>query len=224
MGDENNPELLAKILKILVNRYSNIINEKEQKTVGEIKAMITKNDLTIQSIVQSFAGEGYSYPENYAKAAEKCFNFVRDEITTFEPDIGISYWLTPKEIVSEKVADDEDKAIFLCSLLYSLGDENAEVVIAEMENGLPHAFVVTTLTTTMQANTDQTESKPAQKDEAKLQNNFCILDPCQEADFKKFCGQKHEVLDFYTYKKSKIKKFLYRFNSSKYEQYSDKDE
>jgi hypothetical protein len=224
MGDESNPELLAKILKILVNRYSNLINEKEQKTVGEIKAMVTKNDLTIQSIVQSFSGENYLYPVNYSKAAEKCFNFVRDEITTFEPDIGISYWLTPKEIVSEKVADDEDKAIFLCSLLYSLGDENAEVVIAELENGLPHAFVVTILPTTMKTNENQIRKNPDQKEENQSQGTFCILDPCQEVNFNKFCGQKHEVLDFYTYKKSKIKKFLYRFNNSKYEQYSDKDE
>lgn len=242
MGDEKNPELLAKILRILLSRYSAIINEKEQKTVGEIKAMVSKDDLTIQSVAQSFSGEKYSFPENYNSVAEKCFKFVRDEITTFEPDLGISYWLLPKDIVAEKVADDEDKAILLCSLLYCLGDINAEVVIAELENGLPHAFVATEFFPGQAAAQfgaaglsqippkSTPENSPMAGDEntsistPQVQGKFCILDPCQQAEFGQYCGQKQDVLAMYAYKESKIKKFLYRFNNSKYEQYTEKNE
>ncbi|MEM4257391.1 MAG: hypothetical protein QXD98_03460 [Candidatus Diapherotrites archaeon] len=186
----------AKLMKLIIQKYADHINEKERKTVGEIKAMINKDDLTIQSIATQFISESYSFPVNYPEACKKVFEFVRDKIDDFELDIGISYWLSPKDIVSVRFADDEDKAIFLCSLLYCLGDQNAEVVIVELDSSLPHAFVATT-----------------------INEDFIILDPSQKTDFNEFLGKKPEVLEKYSYKNQKIKKFLYKFNNSNYEQF-----
>lgn len=186
----------ARLMRLIIQRYAEHINEKEKKTVGEIKAMINKDDLTISSLASQFMGDNYLFSENYSVACKKAFEFVRDNIEDFELDIGISYWLSPKEIISEKIADDEDKAIFLCSLLYCLGDQSAEVVIVELESSLPHAFVATT-----------------------VNGEFVILDPSQKVDFGSFVGLKEEVLAKYSYKGQKIRKFLFKFNKSNYEQF-----
>lgn len=190
-------EIMLKLCKAILSRYSGLINEREKKTVGEIKALVNKDDLTIQSLAQAFMGENYGFGHNYAEAAEKAFNYVRDEITSLEDiDLGVSFWFTPTEMAIEKIGDDEDKAILLCSLLYALGDENAECIIAELENGTPHAFVVT-----------------------EYNGKFLLLDPCQGKPFNEFMGQKSEVIKNYSYNGSPIRKFMYRFNNSKYEQF-----
>lgn len=186
-----------KFYRALISRYSDLINEKEQKTVGEIKALVNKDDLTIQSLAQGLMQQGYKFENHYFQSAEKAYNYAKDEIAFVDSDLGLSYWLLPKEIISEKIGDDEDIAVFLCSLLFALGDDDAECVIAELEDAKTHAFVITN-----------------------FHSKFLLLDPVQKKPFREFYGQKKDVLEKYSFKGSRIKRFLYRFNRSKYEQYS----
>lgn len=78
----------------------------------------------------------------------------------------------------------------------STRDEKAEVIIAELDNLRTHSFVIT-----------------------ELNGEFLLLDPTQEMEFEKYRGTKIEVIKNYEYQKQKIKRFLYRFNSTKYEQF-----
>ena len=191
---------LKTLYRILLRKHAEQINRLEEKTVGEIKSIISKDDLTINSIIQKIKPENYSFENHYFQASEKAFNYVKDNIKYVKSDIPISFWLSPKEIVSEQIGDDEDQATFLCSLLYTLGDENAEVAVAEMENNTPHAFVIT-----------------------EWDNKFLLLDPSQKTNFRAFFGDKKEVLEKYLFDGSHIKRFLYRFNHSKYEQFNLED-
>ena len=191
-------EGISKLYRTLLERYSELINENERKTVGEIKALITKDDLTIQSLTDSFKIDNYKFQNHYFQAGEKAYKYVINEIDYVETDLNISFWLSPKEIVEQGIGDDEDQAVFLCSLLYSLGDEKAQVVIAELENATPHAFVIT-----------------------EFNNKFLLLDPTQKKPFREYFGQKNGILDTYAFNGSKIKKFLYKFNHNNYEQFQD---
>ena len=185
-----------KLYRLLLEKYSELINEREKRTIGEIKSLVNSDDLTVQSVLGDLVEEGYSFERDYPKAAEKAFAFAREEIEFVEPDIPLNYWLSPKELLTEKVGDDEDLALFLCSVLLGLGDENAEVVIAELDDLSTHAFVIT-----------------------ELEGRFYILDPSQNHYFDEFSGRKEEVLLKYSFRGSKIRKFLYRFNSKNYEQF-----
>ena len=189
---------VSKLYRTLLERYSELINENERKTVGEIKSLITKDDLTIQSLTSSFKIDNYKFQNHYFQAAEKAYDYMVNEIDYVEADLNISFWLTPKEIVEQRIGDDEDQAVFLCSLLYSLGDEKAQVVIAELENNTPHAFVIT-----------------------EFNHKFLLLDPTQRMPFREYFGEKKDVLDAYAVDGSKIKKFLYKFNHTNYEQFQD---
>ena len=87
-------------------------------------------------------------------------------------------------------------AVFLCSLLFALGDTNAAVIIAELNSLKTHAFVAT-----------------------EFQQKFMVLDPSQKHEFPKFSGTKEEALQKYSFNGAKIKRFLYKFNNSTYEQF-----
>ena len=196
----NQSEKELKLSKYLLNKYSDIINEREQRTIGEIKTLVDGNDLTIQSIVEEFKESAYDFDRDYKKILKKVFGFIKDELEFVEINLGINYWLSAKDIMEIKIVDDEDMAVFTCACMRALGDNKAEVIIAELENLKMHAFVAT-----------------------EIDNKFIIFDATQKHEFEKFFGEKTEVLRKYNFNGQKIKRFLYRFNSDKYEQFLEEE-
>ncbi|MCX8158458.1 MAG: hypothetical protein N3D73_02210 [Candidatus Diapherotrites archaeon] len=195
---EKEKELKLKFYKFLLRKYSKVINEVEVKTVGELKSLINDDDFTVQSIVQQYKPSDYSFPEKYLDTLSKIYSFIVENVDylPLDEDLKINFWMSPKEILSERISDDEDLAILLCSFAYSLGDHKAEVVVAELENLKTHAFVMTI-----------------------IGENILILDPCQKADFKQYFGKRENVLSDYNFGGAKIKRFLYKFNRFSYEQF-----
>jgi len=192
MGTENE----VRLCKYLLDKYADIINEREKRTIGEIKSLVDGSDLTIQSFVDGFKDSAYFFENDYSSALKQTFDFTKKEIDFVETDLNINYWLSPREILEVRAADDEDLAVFLCASMRALGDDGAEVIIAELDNLKTHAFVV-----------------------SEIKNDFLILDPAQKHEFGDFFGKKSDVLKKYSYEGQKIKRFLYRFNSQKYEQF-----
>jgi len=188
--------LKEKLYSLLLSKYSTNISEFEKKTVGQIKALISDDDLTVQSFLEGIKPEEYSFESNYLETANTAFQYFIKNIEYVDADLDINFWLTPKEILTNKIGDDEDLAVLLCSMLYSLGDKEAEVVIAELDNLTTHAFVIT-----------------------KYKGEFILLDPSQKKAFETYKGQKKDVLNNYSFKGATIKRFLYRFNHGKYEQF-----
>jgi len=186
----------VKLCKYLLSKYADVINEREKRTIGEIKSLVDGNDLTVQSFVSDFKDSAYSFENDYEKSLKEVFDFTTKEISFVDADLNVNYWLAPREILEVKVADDEDLAVFLCACLKALEDDGAEVIIAELDNLKTHAFVAT-----------------------QIKGEFLILDPAQEVKFDSFRGTKTEVIKKYSFQGQKIKRFLYRFNSQKYEQF-----
>ena len=184
------------LCKYLLEKYADIINEREKRTIGEIKALVDGTDLTVQSFVEDFKDPAYKFEQDYEAALKQAFDFVKKEVSYVDVDLNVNYWLSPREILQVKVADDEDLAVFLCSAMKTLGDNKAEVIIAELDDLKTHAFVST-----------------------EIGNDFLILDPAEEHEFNDYKGEKLAVIKKYSYKKQKIKRFLYRFNSERYEQF-----
>ena len=179
-----------KLCKFLLQKYADIVNEREQRTIGEIKGLVDGTDLTIQSLIEDTKGS------NYEESARNTYKFIMDEISYINATISLNYWMSAREIMEIKVADDEDIAVFLCAALKALGDNTAEVIIAELDDLQTHAFVSTT-----------------------IGDKFLILDAPQKHNFDKYYGEKTKILTTYAFNGNKIKRFLYRFNSDKYEQF-----
>lgn len=196
----NQSEKELRLSKYLLNKYSDIINEREQRTIGEIKTFVDGNDLTIRSIVEEFKESAYSFDRDYKEILKKVFSFIKEELEFIEVSFGVNYWLSAKDIMEIKIVDDEDMAVFTCACMKALGDNRAEVIIAELENLKMHAFVAT-----------------------EIDKKFMILDATQNHEIEKYFADKPEVLKKYNFNGQKIKRFLYRFNSDKYEQFLEED-
>jgi hypothetical protein len=191
--EQNTPETENKLLDLytlLLGKYSEIINDFEKKTVGELKELVNPNELTIQSLIPQFTGN------NYHTRAKQAYEYVQKEITFVKSKIKINFWLTPREIMKHKIGDDEDQAVFLCTLLHALEDTKAEIILTEMTDHTSHAFVMT-----------------------EINEKTYILDPTQNTNFDEYSGTKKNALEKYEFKKAKIKRFLYKFNNQKYEQF-----
>ncbi len=187
---------LFKLYRALLEKYSDLINSTERKTIGEIKSLIDPSDLTIQSLVNEYKPEKYEFERDYLSAAKKLFEFVSRRIKFVQCDLELNFWLNPKEILEQGVAEAEDLSVMLCTLLLALGDEDAEVVIAEMEDARVHAFVTT-----------------------EFNGKFILLDPCQVHEFEEFSGTKTEALQNYSFEGQKVKRYLYKFNNKVYESF-----
>jgi len=192
----NKLENEVKLCKYLLDKYADLINEHEKRTIGEIKSLVDGTDLSVQSLVSDFKDASYSFQDDYYAAIKQTFDFIQKEISFVDVDLNVNYWFSPREIIEAKVADDEDLAVFLCACMKALGDNKAEVIIAELDDLKTHAFVIT-----------------------EFKNEFFILDPAQTFEIEKYKGQKTDVLKNYSFQGQKIKRFLYRFNSEKYEQF-----
>jgi len=179
-----------RLYQFLLQKYADVINEREQRTIGEIKGLVDGTDLTIQSVVDD------TKTDSYETSLRNVYKFIKDEISYVDAELSLNYWMSAREVMEVKAADDEDMAVFVCACMKCLGDNNAEVIIAELENLQTHAFVST-----------------------EIDDKFLILDIPQKHDFDKYFGNKPTILTKYTFNGNKIKRFLYRFNSQKYEQF-----
>ncbi|MEK6902843.1 MAG: hypothetical protein AABX02_04635, partial [archaeon] len=119
--------------RMLLDKYADIINEKERRTVGEIKGLINPDDLSIQNIVARFRPETYLFEKDFLFTAQQIFEFLTHEIKYVPNELSINFWLSPTEILTHKVSDDEDLAVLVTTCLAALGDTKASVYIMELE-------------------------------------------------------------------------------------------
>lgn len=185
-----------KLYRVLLEKYGEIINEKEQRTVGQIKSLIDTEDLNIQNLIASHKPESYEYEKNYLETVQKLYEFITKEIQYVPNDTNLNFWLTPKEILKNKISDDEDLSVLLCTCMAALGDQNAMVYLMELEDGSTHAVVLST-----------------------INNVTLLLDPCLQHGFFKYYGDKGYVFKKYQFNGKKIKRAVYRFNAQIYEQF-----
>ncbi len=128
------------VLRRIIDRYREQIEMGESKTVPDLKNFIDPKNKAVQQVKQDIEGyfHPYIYEKNFEEAASKAFEFLRDKI---ENDaLPVDFWLSPDEVLELGLADEMDKAIFLCSLLIALDNETARVVVET--NGQRHAFVM----------------------------------------------------------------------------------
>jgi len=135
-GKPNPPsdeEMKVRLYKLIIDRYRDKIEEYETKSVSDLKGLVQPKNATIAEIRDSVA-EGfhpYVYQDNFLEAAKMAFQQVSSFKTIPAP---VSFWLTFSEVEELMAGDEIDKSIFLCSLLRSLGSENAKVFVTDTRN------------------------------------------------------------------------------------------
>ncbi|MBI5228735.1 hypothetical protein HY991_01395 [Candidatus Micrarchaeota archaeon] len=184
--------------KKIIEKYEEFINSSEEKTIPELKLMISDSDETIAQFKKEILGQlgvqeaSYSYERDFLKYAERTYSLVQ----SFHPvhsDISVSFWLSYRDTAELKAADSFDKVLFLCSLLLAGGCKNAKIRVLEMEGGFKHPVLIFFF---------------AEKQ--------YLFDPSQECSAFTFQGPLEEILLTFTYEGRKFVKSLYEFNREDY--------
>jgi hypothetical protein len=177
------------LYQLLVSRYKDHIESNETKTVPDVKSLVQPTNSNITPIIQKIKAENKDFLKQYQAAYE----FV-DEIHSV-PFIGATLWLSIKEMLDNKVADYEDKAILLCSLLRGLG-ANAVVLVALMTDGSSRPLVL-----------------------LNMKDKSILLDPNKKHDFIKFVGKRSDLIRQFSVDGERIKRVQYEFNDKDYISY-----
>ena len=131
----------AALYRRMLERYREVIEASEDKSVAELRSLINPENSAVQLLKGRLTEDfrPYIYERDFMQAAERAYAFVKDEIKN-EP-LPLDFWLTPEDMLELKVADEIDKAMLLCSLLIAFENHSAKVVV-ETGGRLRHAFVL----------------------------------------------------------------------------------
>jgi len=155
-----------RIYELIIERYRDYIEKSETKTIADLKSLISPNDEHVQKkkdeLVETI--RPYIYEQHFLKAAESAHKLVR-EIRTYTTTV--NFWLTPKEMIELRGGDPMDKAVFLCSLLVALENQDAHIIVG-MNKGIKVAVGFM------------------------FNNEFTIMDPISTAKAK---GEKDKIID-----------------------------
>ncbi|GEM_PF-2686553 len=185
----------TQLFHVLIDRYGEFISKNEVKTVQDLKQLVQPNNSHVKDIVQDITKKfaNYDPKQHISRAAELAYNRL-DEIHSV-PTVGTDFWMTITEMVKNKVADYEDKAIFLCSILRALGGD-ATVLMATMSDGSNRPLVL-----------------------LKTAKGHILLDPNKKHQFTKYQGTRDWLIKNYAVDGKQITRVLYEFNDREYKEF-----
>ncbi len=116
----------AAIYLLMLNRYRDMINEKETKTITEIRAMVAPHQPFVDSIIRRIIPEWPQCGKN--AALERTIGYFRSiEACEF----ALTFWLKPEEMDELRVADQANKSILFASVLRSLDFDDTKVYVTK---------------------------------------------------------------------------------------------
>ena len=124
-------ETKLKIYLLILNRYKDLIKEKETKTISEIRQLVSPyNNESLKKIKEELLSDmpDYNYENNFFAAVEKAIEYMK-KIKSCE--FAIPFWMTFDEINELRITDGANKAVFFAALLRSFGSENVKVLVTK---------------------------------------------------------------------------------------------
>ncbi len=121
-------ERKLRIYELILSRYKNLIKEKEERSLSEIRQMILPYDDFVKSLRDNIIRDiqPYVYEKHFFSAIQKCTDYIN---SIYNLKLPVPFYLTFKEIDELKAAPILDQSVLLCSLIRSLGSENAKIHI-----------------------------------------------------------------------------------------------
>jgi hypothetical protein len=120
-------ETKLKLYSLVVSRYKDIISEKEQKSITEMRTRIEPYSDFVKSLRQTIAG-GIDYDIDFMSAVQKFAAYIR-KIKNFE--FLFNFSMDFKEIDKLAAGSIMDKALLLASLLRSIEAKNTRIYVTD---------------------------------------------------------------------------------------------
>lgn len=191
----DNWRVRAGIYKALLDRYEEVIQLHEEKTIPELKALVDPNDAAVLALKQDLLtslGLQELSEYDFEPFVDKASAFLRS-LAHADSELPFTFWLKPANVLSLKAGDAMDKAILACSLFLSVGIAS-RIRVLELSSGLKLPVVLCSF------------------------SNRVVLVDC--AGFRKpsFGLNDDSVVSSYDFEGAKARKSVYEFNN---EEYSD---
>ena len=114
-------------LRIIVGRYAEHINMHEQRSIAELRELVSAGRPSLVKLAEQHATVG------------SAFSFVCS-LDTLHVSLPVSFWLTVDEMLHLSAGDPLDKARLLCGLLRQQ-KRPAWLRVVLLESGMQHAVV-----------------------------------------------------------------------------------
>lgn len=130
MSDELDTTTKLEIYKLVINKYKNLISEKESCSISETRQRVSPYNEFIKKIRDQFLSDMLPYirQRHFLMAAQRAMDYLRT-IKTCE--FSFTFWVNFEEMDKIKIGTTMDKAIFLAALLRSLESEDAKVYVTK---------------------------------------------------------------------------------------------
>lgn len=123
------------IYRLVLNRYKDVINEKESHSISEVRQKVSPYNDFIRKLRERILERiiGYDYQKDFITAVQEASLYLRT-IRTCE--FAFAFWMDFEDMDKLKVGTAMDKAILFAALLRSLGSEDVRVVVTK--SGKPY--------------------------------------------------------------------------------------
>ncbi len=123
-------ETKLKVYMLIVNRYKELISEKEERSVSETRQRVSPYNDLVKSLRDRLLSDfhPYSYERDFMQAVQRAVGHV-GAMKTFR--MLIPFWMTFEEMEELKIGGVMDKAILLASLLRAFDSRDARVMVTK---------------------------------------------------------------------------------------------
>lgn len=191
-GQENSEaKSLAKYLGYICDKN---LDKIQKQTAEELKQLVDFDSLDFDMIVEKLRPSDYSYENDFLIALENWFYFLQNEFCKITSKTN-NYLLNANEILQLQTGSQADISILTCAIMHKLGDYNAKVTVAEMDDFSTLHFVVT-----------------------KYKNKELIFDFFNSEKFDEYLGEEKDIFEKYKPDGKSIRTIKYAFNRYVFEQ------
>jgi hypothetical protein len=129
MSDELDSATKLELYKLVLARYKDLINQKESRSISEIRARVSPYNDFIRKLRDSMLADTVPYvpATHFFTMAQRAMAYVRT-IRTCE--FAFTFWMDFKEMDGLKIGTGMDKSILLAALLRALESEDAKVLVS----------------------------------------------------------------------------------------------
>jgi len=180
------------LLEGVLEKHREHIEEKEKKTIREMKGMIQPNNINLREYLSGIEEEA----EDEIEASEQAYKKIMEEIKACKAP-PVEHWMTIKSMLDRKITDCKDRAILLCSAFRHFGAQ-AHVITATLENN---------------------ERIPLVR--IKINEKHLLINPKKQHPFRKYYGTMEELEQQFQYQGEGIRKFNYMYNDREYRTFEE---
>jgi hypothetical protein len=128
MADELDAKTKLEIYKLVLSRYRALINERESKSISEIRQRVSPYNDFIRRLRERLLQDiiPYSYSHHFPMAAQKAISYI-NAIRTCE--FAFNFYVEFAEMDDLRIGTAFDKAMLLAAILRAFESEDARVLV-----------------------------------------------------------------------------------------------